>query len=288
MRNPVIIAAALAPLVIAGCATQPESVPALERARAEVSQAESEPLVQQAAGDSLEDAHEALSAAERRLEAGEELEIVEHYAYLASRHAQIAQARANEAQYREELEKAGERRSELLLQAKEGEVQTAQQAALAATAQAESAEMRASELERQRAELERMQAERTSRGYVLTLADVLFATDETQLQPGANQALARLSDFLQDNPERRVVIEGHTDSRGSDEYNQRLSQERAEAVATALQAQGISTDRIAVRGMGEQYPLATNDTSAGRQQNRRVEIIIPDEQDPRSGRGTGS
>jgi outer membrane protein OmpA-like peptidoglycan-associated protein len=109
---------------------------------------------------------------------------------------------------------------------------------------------------------------------VLTLSDVLFDTDEADLKPGAGSAIAQLAELLDEYPDRRLRIEGHTDSRGSDAYNRELSKERAAAIADALTNRGVSRSRLEIVGMGEAYPVATNETAAGRQQNRRVEIVI--------------
>jgi OmpA-OmpF porin, OOP family len=103
---------------------------------------------------------------------------------------------------------------------------------------------------------------------------VLFEYDKANLKPGAQQNLYRLVTFLNEHPDQTVVIEGHTDSKGSDTYNLDLSQRRAQAVQGFLLSNGIGGERIAVRGYGEAYPVASNDTMAGRQQNRRVEIVV--------------
>jgi outer membrane protein OmpA-like peptidoglycan-associated protein len=152
---------------------------------------------------------------------------------------------------------------------------TANEAADAARrAEAESsanAARQAADLQRQ---IDALQAEVTDRGLVLTLGDVLFATGSAELQSGASNRLNKLVSFLNEYPERLVLIEGHTDSVGSSEYNQGLSQRRSESVKHYLTQQGIAMQRLSTSGMGEDQPAATNDSAAGRLQNRRVEIII--------------
>jgi outer membrane protein OmpA-like peptidoglycan-associated protein len=96
------------------------------------------------------------------------------------------------------------------------------------------------------------------------------------LKPGADLSLDRLADYLKTHPQTKVLIEGHTDSRGSEEYNEALSQRRADAVARALVERGASADAVHAVGRGKGYPVATNDTAEGRQQNRRVEIVFSD------------
>jgi outer membrane protein OmpA-like peptidoglycan-associated protein len=110
----------------------------------------------------------------------------------------------------------------------------------------------------------------------MTLNDVLFDTGRATLKPGADRDLDRLAQALKDNPNTRVLIEGHTDSVGGEDYNQVLSERRAEAVGDALRTRGVPPDRFDVKGLGKAFPVASNDTQAGRQQNRRVEIVFSD------------
>ena len=127
-------------------------------------------------------------------------------------------------------------------------------------------------------ELAALKAQDTERGLVMTLQEgVLFEYDKADLKPGAMHSLEPLMTFLREHPDRTLLIEGHTDSTGSDSYNLELSQRRAEAVRNFLSSNGISVDRILARGYGESYPVTTNTTEAGRQQNRRVEVVISHE-----------
>jgi outer membrane protein OmpA-like peptidoglycan-associated protein len=114
----------------------------------------------------------------------------------------------------------------------------------------------------------------TARGLVISLSGILFDTDKATLKPGAESNIARISRILQQYPQYRISVEGHTDSQGSDAYNLDLSNRRAAAVREALVAGGVPADRISSVGKGEAEPVATNDTPAGRQQNRRVEVIV--------------
>jgi len=140
--------------------------------------------------------------------------------------------------------------------------------------QAESAWQKAKTLEE---ELSALKARKTDQGIVLTIGDVLFATGKADLLPGAMRDIDKLAEFLKKNESRNVLIEGHTDSVGGDDYNRGLSQRRADSVRWALLSRGISSGRVVCRGYGESYPVASNDTAAGRQQNRRVEIVILNE-----------
>ena len=150
----------------------------------------------------------------------------------------------------------------------------AQMNAQAARQQTQDAESRSRQLE---AQLKEMEAKKTDRGMVITLGDVLFDTNQAQLKSGGMRNVQKLADFFKQYPQRKVMIEGFTDSTGSNSRNQDLSDKRAHSVRTALLGMGISTDRITSRGYGESYPVAGNDTAAGRQLNRRVEIVVSDD-----------
>lgn len=228
-------------------------------------------------------------------EGNKEPEQLEHEAYLARRYAETAVARADDARAQEEIENAELERTQVLLESRTAEAERraaeaeqaqalasqrtrvatqAQQAAERAQIAAVSERARANDLAQQIAALE---AEQTERGLVLTLGDVLFDTDEAQLKPGADSTLDELASFLDEYQERELLIEGHTDSRGSEGYNRDLSQQRAGAVRDALVDRGIDVARLHVRALGETLPVASNETAAGRQQNRRVEIVISDQ-----------
>ena len=179
------------------------------------------------------------------------------------------------------LYRAERGRGTILLEARESEAnralaqaQQARNEALSAKAQVEQTE---AEKQRLAAELENLQASQTSRGIVLTLDDVLFDTGKAQLKSGADRSIEQIAAFLRENPDRRVQIEGFTDSQGSDEYNLELSQSRADAVAMAIIKRGIDAQRVRALGYGEGYPVASNANPGSRQLNRRVEIIVSNE-----------
>ena len=156
----------------------------------------------------------------------------------------------------------------------------------AAEAQAQQARLLAEQSEREKAELRDrlrqqlntiLETRETARGLIVNLSDVLFDVDKATLKPGARERLARIAGILSAHPGLRIEIEGHTDSTGSDEYNQGLSERRAQSVQTYLAQQGIGQAIASTVGYGESRPVATNGTAAGRQQNRRVEIIVSGE-----------
>ena len=274
--------------LLGACATTPETVPELEQARAAIQELERQPNARAAAGQTLSQARTALERAETALEEGESLAIVTHEAYIARRQAEIGIQLASEAEAVDALEAAESRRNELRLQARTVEAERAERLAERRAQEAERnareaalsrsvAEAAIEEADRLAGELEEMEAEQTERGVVLTLADVLFDTNAADLKAGAGRAMDRLAEYLTENPERQLLIEGHTDARGSDEYNRQLSAERANAVAEALAQRGVARDRLRTAGLGEAYPVATNDTPAGMQENRRVEIVLSDQ-----------
>jgi len=233
----------------------------------EVQNLSADPLAQQAASDDLSAARASLDQADSAFQQKAPPEKVDQLAYLATRHAQAGEARISETRARQEVAKAQHDRDRILLAAREHETQQAKTETAVAQSQLANA----------RQELLDLQAKQTNRGMVMTLSDVLFDTGRATLKPGADRDLDRLAQALKDNGNTRVMIEGHTDSVGGDDYNQVLSEKRAESVADALQMRGVPADRYQVKGLGKSFPVASNDTQAGRQQNRRVEIIFSDD-----------
>ena len=249
---------------LAACASTPESSSAVDRARAAVTRVETMPEASTAAGAEIKDAQESLRKAEDALSKRAPEEEVAHLSYMAERQAGIAEAKIREAQAIARTKNAEADRNAALLSARERETASAQQRAAQAEAVAAAA---IQQLEN---------AKQTDRGVVLTMGDVMFDTGAATLKPGAQLTLDRLAGFLSSNPETRAIIEGHTDNTGSDATNQALSERRAEAVASSLRSRGIDPGRLELVGLGEGYPVATNSTTAGRQENRRVEVILSD------------
>jgi outer membrane protein OmpA-like peptidoglycan-associated protein len=277
-------------LILAACATtSPEGQSALDQARVAVERLEAQPMASQTAGKALQDARDALGAAEKAQSEHKDAAEVIHLSYLARRNAEIGEAVIGEAAARSAMAQAQAQRERVLLEAREHDTAVArQQAALAqqqaqqSQQQAQASQQAAQDAQQQardaQQQLEAMQAKQTDRGMMLTLGNVLFDTNGDTLKPGADELVSRLSQFLQNHQDIKVRIEGHTDSTGADSYNEALSQRRAEAVATALETRGIPSARIQAVGRGKSAPVAGNDTAAGRQQNRRVEIIFSDAQ----------
>lgn len=254
----------------AACASPPP--PALEEARSAYQEAAADPVVTAKAPVALYEARKSLDGAERAWEEGDEPEAL-HRASLAQTRVEIARVTAQGEEARARSRELAKEREQVLLQARTAEVGSARAVAERESERARRESERAKELART---LEELQAKETDRGMVLTLGDVLFDFGEATLRPGAEVTLDRLARFLRENPERPLLVEGHTDSVGSETYNQGLSQRRAEAVARHLERRGIDPERVVARGYGEALPMVSNDTDAGRQRNRRVEIVVLD------------
>jgi outer membrane protein OmpA-like peptidoglycan-associated protein len=196
----------------------------------------------------------------------------------------LSQAQAEDARRaREEAEQAAQREAESQRSAAQAQEEAEQAKALAASSvtaaelarrEAELAVEQANTLRRQ---LENLQLRQTESGVVVTLGDVLFESGQTELREEAMESLVEVVDLLQSEPEKDIKIEGHTDSTGNAEANLRISQQRADSVLDALVSLGVAAERVTAAGMGQDFPIATNDTEEGRAQNRRVDVILLDD-----------
>ena len=268
-------------ILLSACGGPPAANQMLIDARITVEEVQRNEQVAANAPVALERAREYLVQSEELWQDKGDVFEIEHYAYMAKTRALIAQelAKINEAE--KQVEQAEEERQRVLLDARTAEAERAEREAAAERAaadlarkQAEETLARAQELSQRISELE---AQQTERGLVLTLNAVLFDFGKASLKREASTTLDDLTSFLNEYKNRRVLIEGYTDSSGSRQYNQDLSYRRASTVRDALIARGIASNRVQVKGYGEDYPVASNATSAGMQQNRRVEIVISDE-----------
>lgn len=207
-----------------------------------------------------------------------DLALASYRVKLADRKVEIAKSVAQTSYLDEQYKTLGEQQAGARLDSRTQEADAARydaklarQDATAAMAESELARQQAEELKQQ---IETLNAKQTDRGWVVTLGDVLFDTGRAELKKGSLNNLSELSAFLNRYKDRKVQIEGHTDSVGSADSNQGLSERRANSVQRYLEAQGIASDRLTATGLGEYAPVNDNDSAAGRQQNRRVEVII--------------
>lgn len=182
----------------------------------------------------------------------------------ARRQASISELEREEAALREQEARQEAEQARRVAEAQSAEVDLARREADLASQQARSLQRR----------LEYMEYRQTDRGVVVTLGDVLFAVGETELLPSAAQNLDDVIELLETEPDKAIRIEGHTDSTGPAALNLRLSEERANAVRDALIERGIDASRLNAVGMGEDFPIATNQTEEGRASNRRVDVIV--------------
>ncbi|AZD55523.1 Outer membrane lipoprotein omp16 precursor [Pseudomonas chlororaphis subsp. aurantiaca] len=232
-------------LVLSGCATPPEN-PNLLQARQQFSTLQSKPESNTLAALETKDAFTALNKADQRSNQDRKAPDIDQLAYLASQKIALAEQTIIGRKAEAALKHIDAERTQVQL-----DVRTQQLKALQA-----------------------MKAQKTERGEVVTFGDVLFDTGKASLKPGNQRNVQQLADFLINNPERKVRIEGFTDSVGSDAFNQKLSERRAESVAFALQRLGVDMKRIFTQGYGKEYPVADDTTAQSRQLNRRVEVII--------------
>ena len=222
----------------------------------------------------------------------------------AARQKVLADAQAAEAARQAETEarRAAEEKAaaEVARANEEAERLRAEQAKVAADEQQRQAEQarllqQQAELKAQEAERLRLQAEQaqqqlrqqlleqfnliletrdTARGLIVNMSDVLFDFNKYTLRPAAREKLAKISGIILSHPGLKLEVDGYTDSIGSDDYNMKLSEQRAGAVRDYLTGQGLAGDNVSALGFGKENPVASNDTSAGRQKNRRVELVV--------------
>lgn len=301
---------------LGACSSVPRDNARLDEARSSLRSAMALPHTGSLAGSEVKQASDALALAEAAQMRGDSVATVDHLSYLALQRSSIVQEASNRKAAELAVTEANAARDKLRLEARTQEANTAQrqaavaqrdaqlsqrdaqaaqrdaeaaqraaqdaqrgtaaaqQQSAASQQQAQEAERRAAEL---RAQLAALDAKKTERGMVITMGDVLFDSGRAELSSGGMRNVEKLSSFLKTYPERKVMIEGFTDSVGGDALNQALSARRADAVRAALQSQGVGTERLATRGYGESFPVAANDSASGRQLNRRVEIVLSDE-----------
>jgi len=267
---------------VSACSSAPKQIELLEQVRTDYNEVSQNVTVVTHAPDVLDQAREALENADAHWKDKDDKWRVEHYAYLAKQRIETARLISEDKEAEQAIRATQQTRQTLTLQQREADLKQRnaalkeRDAALKQRdAELQKARQEADKLKQQMAEL--LEAEETDRGMVLTLGDVLFDVGEATLAPGAARNIAKIATFMRNYPDRTAVIEGHTDSMGEPDFNLNLSRDRAFSVRDALVDAGVSASRLSTEGFGEKLPVASNDNSAGRQENRRVEIIFPDE-----------
>lgn len=283
--TPVLLAIAV---LLGACSSLPTSTPQLDLARTDYSTAQGSPTVARYAQLELKQAGEALEQANAAAVHNDSLERIDSLAYIARQKVALTQEVTKQRMAEAEVTQTGKERDQMRLDQRTREAnqaqasaQQAQLAAQAAQADAAQAQRKTQEAQDRTAQLEaqlsELAAKKTARGLVITLGDVLFGTDLARLNADGMRTAQRLATVLQENPLRTVLVEGFADSTGTAAHNQDLSERRANAVRGALLEAGVARDRVSIRGYGEAFPVAANDTLANRQLNRRVEIILSDD-----------
>ena len=292
---------------LSACSSMPASNAALDQARNRFNVAQNNPDVASMASDELKQAGDSLRIADKALADGANISTVDHLAYMTSQRVAIAQETAAAKSAQAVTAGAAAERDRMRLASRTSEVNAAQRqlavsqqnnaitaaelanadaAAVAtanATAQREQANASANALRDQananrvndlEMQLKDLNAKKTDRGIVVTLGDVLFDSGQAKLLPDGNRNMVKLAEVFRNNPRRNAIIDGYTDSVGSANANYTLSERRAEAVMTALINLGVSAGQLTMKAHGEEQPVADNTTAAGRQMNRRVEIVF--------------
>lgn len=287
---------------LAACSSVPPSTALLDQARIDYRATQFNTEVSTYAPLELQQASDALAKANTAAQERMGDEKVDALAYLAKQKIALAQEVAKRKAAEAQVANSGKERDQIQLQQRTNEADKAkamaQDANLAKTmAQTETAvaqnqtamaqnetvdaQRKTMEAQEQAArlaqQLNELSAQKTERGMVITIGDVLFALDRSTLTAEGLSSIDKLALVMQQNPQRTVMVEGFTDSSGSAAHNQTLSEQRAEAVKAALMQRGIAGERISTHGYGESSPVASNASAQERQRNRRVEIVLSDE-----------
>ena len=285
---------------LAACSSTPDRNSALDQARSRYNAAQNDAQVATLAPEELKRAAESLRVADKALADGGTTATVDHLAYMTGQRVTIAQETASSKAAQTAVEGAAAERDRMRLASRTREAEVARQqraasqqtnaikdaelanAGAAANAAAATAAMReqaivdrsnarVNDLEMQ---LKDLNARKTDRGMVVTLGDVLFDSGQARLLADGSNSMVKIANVFRDNPQRKALIEGYTDSVGGADANYALSERRASAVMSALINLGVPAERLSMKAHGEEQPVASNSTAAGRQLNRRVEVLF--------------
>lgn len=272
--------------LLSGCAAM---IPELTSARNAYEEARTGPAANLVPAD-LHKAHEALEIAEKAYEDDPRGYHTKDLAYVAQRKAELAEALAAQVTARNNAAAANSQyqttqdaimlNTKAALGASQSDLAASQTAHATSAAQLSASQDALAIAEQRTREamsaLEKLAAvKEEARGLVITLSgSVLFRSDESTLLPSAQTKLGQVATALMASKERSIIVEGHTDSQGSDAHNLELSQRRAEAVRTFLTGQGYDPSKIRAVGIGEARPIAENESAEGRANNRRVELVV--------------
>ena len=227
--------------------------------------------------DRLEDERSAMLVRSSKLEAKRARLEAEQARMMSAARAEDASRAREEAQQAISREEESSRNANQAREEAEAAKALAVSSATAAELSRREADLATEQADSLRRQLENLQLRQTESGVVVTLGDVLFETGQSGLKKEAQSSLVEVVDLLQSQPDHKIRIEGHTDSTGDAMANLKLSEQRANKVMDSLVALGVDQARVTAAGMGEDFPIASNDTEEGRSQNRRVDVILLDD-----------
>jgi outer membrane protein OmpA-like peptidoglycan-associated protein len=252
MRKQLMIPALLAVSVgLAACSTQPNST--LDQARTNFSGLQSNPQASTLAPLETKDASESLDKAEMAYKNRDDQNKVTQLSYLANQRVEVAKETIVLHSAENDLKNSAAKRAQARLDNRDAQIKQLQQS---------------------------LNAKQTDRGTLVTFGDVLFDVNKANLKSSGLVNVNKLAQFLQENPDRKVIVEGYTDSTGAASYNQSLSEHRADSVRLALVKMGVDPARVVSQGYGKEYPVADNGSVSGRAMNRRVEVTISNDNQP--------
>lgn len=273
MRNAIAVIILIATsLALVACSSQPNRH--LEEARESFNALQNNPKARELAPLETKDAEAALNRAERAASGGADRSEVNHLAYLVSQRVTLANHTIALKDAEQQFRQVSSERSQVRLSARDAQLQSREAQLLAREQEIQARDAQIRKLQ------EELDAKKTERGSVVTFGDVLFDLNKADLKPAAAANIQRLATVLQEQPERKILVEGFTDNTGSDSYNLTLSQQRADSVRHALVAAGVDATRITTAGLGKAHPVSDNDTPASRAMNRRVEVTISNDANP--------
>jgi outer membrane protein OmpA-like peptidoglycan-associated protein len=252
MRKQLMIPALLAASVaLAACSTPPNAN--LEQARSNYTGLQTNPQASKVAALETKEASDYLDKADKAYQDKEDQAKVDQLAYLTNQRVEVAKQTIALRNAEANLKNASAQRAQARLDARDAQIKQLQDS---------------------------LNAKQTDRGTLVTFGDVLFATNKADLKSSGLVNINKLAQFLSENPDRKVIVEGYTDSTGTANHNQSLSERRAGSVRTALVKMGVDPVRIVAQGYGKEYPVAENSSVSGRAMNRRVEVTISNDNQP--------
>jgi outer membrane protein OmpA-like peptidoglycan-associated protein len=252
MRKQLMIPALLAASVaLTACSTPPNAN--LEQARSNYTGLQTNPQASKVAALETKEASDYLDKANKAYQDKEDQAKVDQLAYLTNQRVEVAKQTIALRNAEANLKNASAQRAQARLDARDAQIKQLQDS---------------------------LNAKQTDRGTLVTFGDVLFATDRADLKSSGLVNINKLAQFLSENPDRKVIVEGYTDSTGTANHNQSLSERRAGSVRTALVKMGVDPARIVAQGYGKEYPVAENSSVSGRAMNRRVEVTISNDNQP--------